>query len=113
MHQFYRIFLAPVVILSVLSPVAFAQVDAEQINRWLRTNDCFKCHAVDKEKMAPSYRAIAQKYAGDSAAKSKIIHHLRSGRTVTLSNDHEVAHIIVDEEVPGLTEGLVTWVLSR
>ena len=113
MYQFYRKLLATLVILSVSSATAFAQVDAEQVSAWMRKNDCFKCHAVDKVKVAPAYRTIAQKYAGDSEASSKIIQHLRSGRTVTLTSGLDVAHKIVGDENPALTDGLVAWILAQ
>ena len=41
---------------------------------------CGKCHAVDKKKMASSYKDIAKKYKGNAAAEAQIVEKLTTGK---------------------------------
>ncbi len=53
---------------SLLVPVMFVVgVATAQADQALATkNNCMACHAVDKKLVGPSYRDVAQKYAGTS-----------------------------------------------
>ncbi|MFM2069697.1 MAG: hypothetical protein RLZZ584_4606, partial [Pseudomonadota bacterium] len=44
--------------LLLAAPGAHA-VDADAAQALAKKNDCFKCHAVDKEKKGPSYKKIS------------------------------------------------------
>ncbi len=35
-------------------------------------NNCMACHAVDKKLVGPAYKSVAEKYAGQSDAASKL-----------------------------------------
>ena len=44
-------------------------------------NDCLTCHKIDEVLTGPSYRDIANKYAGDSKAVSYLTEKIISGGT--------------------------------
>jgi cytochrome c len=41
--------------------------------------NCQACHAVDKKMAGPSYKDVAVKYAGDSAALTKLEQKIKNG----------------------------------
>ena len=43
-----------------------------------KKNDCFKCHAIDKEKKGPSYKKIAAKYKGQDVVAT-LMQKVRAG----------------------------------
>jgi cytochrome c len=49
-------------------------------NQELATNNaCLACHAVDKKIVGPSFKEVAQKYAGDPAAEATLIEKVKKG----------------------------------
>ena len=77
-----------------------------------RQSGCFKCHAIDKKKDAPSYRDVAAKYAGNKDAEAKLIHHITSGERVKFEDGHEEDHKVVKSKDPAEIKNLVDWILS-
>ena len=45
----------------------------------LKKNNCMACHAVDKKLVGPSYKAVANKYRGQSDATDKLAKKIRAG----------------------------------
>ncbi|HLU14295.1 MAG TPA: c-type cytochrome [Burkholderiaceae bacterium] len=45
----------------------------------LAKNACLACHAVDNKLVGPSYRDVAEKYAGDAAAADTLAQHIKGG----------------------------------
>ena len=37
-----------------------------------KSKNCMACHAADKKLVGPSYKAVAEKYAGDAGAADKL-----------------------------------------
>jgi cytochrome c len=56
-----RILLSMTIAASLLTPALADQALATSRN-------CMACHAADKKLVGPSYKAVADKYAGDKAA---------------------------------------------
>ncbi len=98
--------------LSALSP-AQAGVDVEAAKALARANDCLKCHAVDRDKRAPSMEKIAAKYKGVPDAQAEVIKHLTSGPIVKLSDGSEVKHKIIDTSEAKELENIADWFLSH
>ncbi|UFS57288.1 c-type cytochrome [Comamonadaceae bacterium M7527] len=44
-----------------------------------KSKNCMACHAVDKKLVGPSYKAVAEKYAGDAAAADKLATKIMKG----------------------------------
>ena len=45
----------------------------------LKKNNCMACHAVDKKLVGPSYKAVADRYRGQSDAADKLAKKIRAG----------------------------------
>jgi cytochrome c len=43
--------------------------------------NCQACHTVDKKLVGPSYKEVAAKYSGDSAAPGKLAQKIKNGGT--------------------------------
>ena len=79
-------------------------------NQELATNNaCLACHAVDKKVVGPSFKEVAQKYAGDPAAEAKLIEKVKKGGDgVWGSMPMPPNASVKDEDL----KTLVQWILS-
>src|SRR5512135_1997188 len=68
---------------------AMADVDVEAAKALARANNCFKCHAVEKEKDGPSYKKVAEKYKGKENAEARLMEHITSGEKAKFPDGHE------------------------
>lgn len=97
------------------APVAHA-VDAEAAKNLAKQNNCFKCHAIDKDKDGPAYKKVAEKYKGKADAEAHLIHHVTSGEKAKFPDGHEEEHKIV-KTFPAKDQAqirnLVQWILSQ
>lgn len=85
--------------------------DADEAKAFAKSNKCLTCHAVDKEKNAPAFSAIATKYKGDKGAEAKLLEHLASGKKVKTLDGTEDAHTVVKEPADSV-KNMVDWILS-
>jgi len=92
---------------------AHAAVDADAAQALAKKNDCFKCHALDKDKKGPSYQKIAAKYKGKPDAEQKIMKNITTGPKVKLEDGTEEDHKIIDSKDPKALKNLIDWILSR
>jgi cytochrome c len=44
-----------------------------------KTKNCFACHRIDRNHLAPPFRTIAAKYVGDKGADEKLAKKIREG----------------------------------
>ena len=96
--------------------VAHAAVDADAAKALAKQNNCFKCHAVDKDKDGPSYHSVAEKYKGKPTAEAKLINHITSGEKAKFPDGHEEEHKIVKTSPPkdmDQIKNLVDWILAQ
>ncbi|MDE1989370.1 MAG: c-type cytochrome [Betaproteobacteria bacterium] len=101
--------------LLLLVPTAHA-VDAEAAKSLARQNNCFKCHAVDKDKDGPSYKKVAEKFRGKANAESRLIEHITSGEKAKFPDGHEEEHKIIKTSPPkdmDQIRNLVQWILAQ
>jgi cytochrome c len=92
---------------------AGAVVDADAARSLAKSNDCFKCHAIEKTKKGPSYQSIAKKYKGKEAeGEVKMIKNITTGPKVKLEDGSEEEHKIIDTKDPSELKNLVNWILS-
>jgi len=91
-------------------------IDADAAKTLAKRNNCFKCHAVDKEKDGPAYKTIAEKYRDDAGAEDKLVKHITSGGLAVFPDGHEEEHKIA-KTIPAndaeQIKNLVQWVLSH
>jgi cytochrome c len=101
--------------ISLMGGTAYA-VDADAAKALAKQNNCFKCHAVDKEKDGPAYHIVAEKYKGKANAEAKLIEHITSGEKAKFPDGHEEEHKIVKTSPPKDMEqikNLVQWILAQ
>jgi cytochrome c len=93
-------------------PVTSSAADAGAAQSLARQNKCFNCHAVDKDKEAPSWTKLAAKLKNDKDAQAKLIKHLTTGPKVKFLDGHEEEHPIIKTKDQDQIKNLVDWILS-
>lgn len=53
--------------------------DARVLEKLARERNCMTCHATDRRLIAPSYRDIARRYAGQAGAANDIARSIENG----------------------------------
>jgi len=103
----------------VLSSVLFwgflstaSAVDADAARTLARQSNCFKCHAIDKDKDGPAWKKVAEKYKGKAGAEEKLIKHVTTGEKAKFPDGHEEDHAIVKTKDQAQIKNLVDWILS-
>jgi cytochrome c len=99
--------------MTAIATAAWSQADAAAAQALAKKNDCFKCHAVDKDKKAPSYKKIAAKYKGKADGEEKVIKNLTTGPKVKLEDGTEDDHKIIDTKDAAALKNLASWILSQ
>lgn len=100
---------------ALLVPGQARAADVEAAKELARQNNCFKCHAINKEKDGPAWHDVAEKYRGKADALDRVVHHLTSGEKAKFPDGHEEEHKIVKTDPPGNTaqiKNLAEWLLS-
>ena len=107
-----------VALLAVLSAIGFlpissawAEVDADAAQALAKKGNCFKCHAVDKRKKAPSYREIAAKQKVKPNALDYLYKHMH-GEALVKTDDGDEPHAPPPEASKAEKENLLRWILS-
>jgi len=97
------------------SVAARADVDVEAAKALARQNNCFKCHAAEKEKDGPAFKKVAEKYKGKDNGEARLTEHLTSGEKAKFPDGHEEEHKIIQTTPPkdmAQIKNLVDWILS-
>ena len=84
--------------------------DTESIQKFLKAENCTKCHSVDKTKKGPAYQKVAGKYKGKADAEAKLETFLTTGSTVKLEDGSEEEHKVVKDK--GAMRTFIKWVLA-
>jgi cytochrome c len=98
---------------AVLSSPTLAAVDADAAVSLAKKSDCLKCHAIDKDKKASSYKKIAQAWKGKPDAVAKLTDVLTKGPKVKMKDGTEEDHKILEAKDPAALKNLVEWILSQ
>jgi cytochrome c len=91
---------------------ASAEVDEDAAVALAKKGHCFKCHAVEKRKKAPSYREVAKKYSSKPDAEKTIYLHITGTPVVKLEEGDE-PHAKPPTQDPQELDNLIKWILSR
>ena len=89
---------------------AVASVPAQANEALAKKHACFACHAVDKKLVGPSYKEVAAKYRGDSAAEAKLADKVKKGSQGTWGQVPMPPNAAVPD---GDVRALVKWILSQ
>jgi cytochrome c len=85
--------------------------DAEAATKLLKSENCTKCHSVDKTKKGPAYQKVAAKYKGKADAQLKLTEFLSSSPKVKLEDGSEEEHKVLKDKAQ--MANLIKWVLSQ
>lgn len=98
---------------SFSTTVLAADVDAAK--DLAQQNNCTQCHGIKKDKDAPAFVKIAEKYKGKAGAEDELIKHITSGKKVKLADgtqeDHKVIKTIPPNDKAQM-KNIVQWILS-
>ncbi|NVO04503.1 MAG: class I cytochrome c [Rhodoferax sp.] len=98
---------------ALLSTTAQGAVDAEAAAALAKKSDCLKCHAIDKDKKAKSYKKIAESWKGKPDAEAKLMEAITKGPKVKLKDGTEEEHKIIDSKDPAALKNLIAWILAQ
>jgi cytochrome c len=87
-----------------------AAQDAESVQKFMKAENCTKCHSVEKTKKGPSYQKVAAKYKGKPDAASKLETFLTTEPKVKLDDGTEEEHKAVKDK--GAMQNFIKWVLA-
>ena len=71
--------------------------------------NCTACHTVANKLVGPSYKEVAAKYAGDSAAAGKLAQKIKSGGTGVWGQIPMPPNNVPDADL----QTLVDWILAQ
>lgn len=111
--MFTRVLSGAALALAVWGLPVSAAVDADAAQALAKKNDCMKCHSVDKEKKAPSYKKIAAKLKGKPDAEENVIKSMTTGPKVKLDDGTEEEHKVVNTKDSAAIKNLAAWILAQ
>lgn len=92
---------------------SYAAVNADAASALAKKSDCLKCHAIDKDKKASSFKKIAEKYKGKADAEAKLIDSVTKAPKVKQQDGTEEEHKTVASKDASEIKNLVGWILSQ
>lgn len=93
---------------------AHAQViNPDAAKKLAKANNCYRCHAVERDKNGPGWAEIGNKYRSKPDGEAKLIKHLTSAPKVKLLEDNvEEEHKIAKFREEADLINLARWILS-
>ena len=70
----------------LITPMFVVPVSADQMEDLARAKQCFSCHQLDKEAIAPSFMTIAKKYSGVKNAEVMLADRIQKGGVAHFGN---------------------------
>ena len=98
---------------AAFSGASYAAVDADAAVALAKKSDCLKCHAIDKDKKASSFKKIAEKWKGKPDAEAKLIDALTKAPKVKQKDGTEEEHKIIATKDAGEIKNIIGWILSQ
>jgi cytochrome c len=96
-----------------LSSSAYAAVDADAAQALMKKSDCFKCHAVDKDKKGPAFKKTAAKYKGKADGEEKVTKAITTSPKVKLDDGTEEEHKAIQSKDAAAVKNVVLWILAQ
>jgi len=93
------------------SGAAVAAPDAAAAQELAKSSGCMTCHAIDKQKMAPSFKDVAKKYKGKADAQDAIVKHITLKPMVEVDGQ-KMPHKAVKSSDPAQAANVAQWILS-
>jgi cytochrome c len=98
---------------AAITSTSYAAVNADAAAALAKKSDCLKCHAIDKDKKAASYKKIAEKYKGKADAEAKLIDVLTKAPKVKQQDGTEEEHKVVATKDAAEIKNLIGWILAQ
>lgn len=99
--------------LGLLMPAFCRAADDIAARKLAKSNNCFRCHAVEREKNGPAWSDISAKYKLKPNGAEKLMEHLTSAPKIKLLEEGtEEEHKIVKFRQKAELQNLVQWILS-
>jgi len=98
---------------AAFSGTSYAAVNADAASALAKKSDCLKCHAIDKDKKASSFKKIAEKYKGKADAEAKLVDAVTKAPKVKQSDGTEEEHKMVATKDMAEIKNLVGWILAQ
>lgn len=98
-------------LLALTAPVGAQAVDEDAAEALAKKGHCFKCHAIEKRKKAPSYKEIAAKYRGKADAEMLLYKHI-NGESTVATDDGDERHAPPPTQTRADLDNLIRWILS-
>lgn len=87
-------------------------LDAEAANTLLTKNGCYRCHAIDRRKIGPAYKAVAAHYKDRPDAEEVLYRHVTTGPTIRI-DEHEESHAVIKAPGEADIRNAIRFILSR
>ena len=100
-------------LMASLATASYGAVDADAAASLAKKSDCLKCHAVDKDKKAPSFKSIAEKWKGKADAQAKLTESVTKSPKVKMTDGTVETHKAIASQDAGEIQNMVDWILSR
>jgi cytochrome c len=97
----------------LFSGAASAAINADAATALAKKSDCLKCHAIDKDKKASSFKKIAEKWKGKADAEAKLIDSLTKAPKVKLQDGTEEEHKVIATKDVNEIKNLIGWILAQ
>ena len=97
--------------LSVPMFASAANFDEDAARSLAKKSGCFKCHAIDKKKDAPSFKETAKKLKGKPDAEEELYKHLTTNPKVKVDGKEE-RHKSPKTKDEKEIRNLIHWILS-
>jgi len=91
---------------------AAADVDADAAQALAKKSGCLKCHAIDKKRDGPAFKATAAKYKGKAGAEDALYKHLTTNPKIKVDGVEEI-HDSPKTKNEKEIRNLVRWILTR
>lgn len=98
---------------AAFSGASHAAVNADAAAALAKKSDCLKCHAIDKDKKASSFKKIAAKWKGKADAEAKLIDSVTKAPKVKLVDGTEEEHKVIATKDPAEIKNIIGWILSQ
>ena len=95
------------------SATSYAAVNADAAAALAKKSGCLTCHAIDKDKMASSFKKVAAKWKGKADAEAKLTELLTKAPKVKKADGTEEEHKAIATKDAAEIKNVVDWILSQ
>ncbi len=91
--------------------VAVEKYNKFKVKRIVSKNKCFKCHAIEREKVGPAYINVSKKFNEDPDGRQKIYIHLTTSPEIEVEGKKET-HVNLKTGGDDDLNEVISWLLS-